>query len=457
MAGLTLPALRPYQLEPLRAIVESVRGRLGRSFSVEIARQGGKNELSAQLEVLILTTHAHRPVDSIKAAPTFSPQARLSVRRLWHRIEQAGLAPLASREAGHIVRLGLARQVFLSAEPGANVVGHTAHLLLEADEAQDIDPDKFDRDFRPMAAAHNATIVLYGTAWTETSLLERAKQAHLEAERQDGVRRHFEYDWTVVARHVPAYAAYVEAERRRLGEGHPLFQTQYCLRTLAGAGRFLSPSQRAQLQGTHARLRGPVAGETYVAGLDLAGEANERDALRHDATVLTVGRVRDAGDPLFPGMRVEVVEHLAWQGERHDILAPRLADLLREVWRVRRVAVDATGLGETIARSLTIALGSGRVEAVKFSAERKSALGYALLAAVNTGRLKLYAPDGSPECREFWHQAELARAAYRPNGTLAFFVAPSDGHDDYLTSLALLVHAASDAAPRRARGRQRDD
>ncbi|HWQ27972.1 MAG TPA: hypothetical protein VNN12_03010 [Dehalococcoidia bacterium] len=451
-----LPPLRPYQTEALRAIAESVRGRKGLSFSVEIARQGGKNELSAQLELLLLATRAGRAVDSVKAAPTFSPQARLSMRRLWQRIEQAGLAALASREAGHIVRLGRARQIFLSAEPGANVVGHTAHLLLEVDEAQDVDPDKFDRDFRPMAAASNATVVFYGTAWTETSLLERAKHAHLEAERRDGVRRHFEYDWTAVARHVPAYAAYVDAERRRLGEDHPLFQTQYCLRTLAGGGRLLSPSQRAQLQGSHARLRAPVPGETYVAGLDLAGEAADGAPKRHDATVLTIGRVRDAGDPLFPGVRVEVVEHLAWTGERHDILAPRLADLLREVWRVRRVAVDATGLGETIARSLAVALGSSRVAAVKFSAERKSALGYGLLAAVNTGRLKLYAPDGSPECREFWRQAELARAAYRPNGTLAFFVDASDGHDDYLMSLALLVEAASDAAPRRALGRMRD-
>lgn len=449
-----LPTLRPYQLEPLRAIVQSVRGRLGRSFSVEVARQGGKNELSAQLELFLLAAHARQAVDGVKAAPTFSPQARLSLRRLWQRIEQAGLRQLASREAGHIVRVGRARQIFLSAEPGANVVGHTAHLLLEIDEAQDVDPDKFDRDFRPMAAANNATVVFYGTAWSETSLLERAKQAHLEAERRDGVRRHFEYDWTAVARYVPAYAAYVEAERLRLGEDHPLFQTQYCLRTLAGAGRLFSPAQQAQLQGSHPRLRTPEPGERYAAGLDLAGEAGPGDMHHHDDTVLTIGRLRDAGDSLFPGVRIEVVNHLAWTGERHDVVVPRLVDLLREVWRVRRVAVDATGLGEPIARALIVALGPSRVAPVKFSAERKSALGYGLLAAVNTGRLKLYASDGSPEVREFWRQAERARAVYRPGGTLNFFVDPSEGHDDYLTSLALLVEAASGAEPRRAFGRQ---
>ncbi len=318
-----------------------------------------------------------------------------------------------------------------------------------------MDPEKFDREFRPMAAARNATVVFYGTAWTETSLLERAKQAHLEAERSDGVRRHFEYDWTVVARYVPAYAAYVEGERRRLGEDHPLFQTQYCLRTLSGEGRLFSPSQRSQLQGAHARLRTPAPGERYVAGLDLGGEADAARG-RHDATALALGRVREAGDPLFPGARVEVVELLTWTGERHDLLVPRLVDLLRDVWRVARVAVDATGLGEPIARALASALGSSRVEAVKFSAERKSALGYGLLAAVNAGRFKLFAPDGSPECRECWRQVELARSAYRPGGTLNFFVDPSEGHDDILMSLALLAEAASDAAPRRALGRRRE-
>ena len=46
--------LRDYQCEAARAIVASVAAREGRSFSVQIARQGGKNELSAQVELLLL-------------------------------------------------------------------------------------------------------------------------------------------------------------------------------------------------------------------------------------------------------------------------------------------------------------------------------------------------------------------------------------------------------------------
>jgi hypothetical protein len=36
-----------------------------------------------------------------------------------------------------------------------------------------------------------------------------------------------------------------------------------------------------------------------------------------------------------------------------------------------------------------------------------------------------------------------------------FYVDPSEGHDDYLMSLALTVEAATDARPRTARGRLR--
>jgi hypothetical protein len=458
--------LRPYQLEAGRAVVDSVFGGRGLTLSIMMARQAGKNELSAQLEVLLLTAHMLIDADAIKCAPTFDPQARLSMRRLWTRLQEAGLGPWCRRDGTGVIRLGKVRQVFLSAEPGSNVVGHTARILLEVDESQDVDREKFDREFRPMAAVANATTVHYGTAWEETSLLEQVKQSNLELERRDGLRRHFEYDWQVVARHNPAYGRFVESERQRLGENHPLFLTQYCLRTLAGGGRLLSTQQRAQLQSGHPRLNGPQPGEAYVAGLDLAGQGavDEGEAASpqrpddRDASVLTIARVvLPAPDALVQESRLEVVEHYAWVGEPHDRLYERLVDLLREVWRVRRVAVDATGLGETLAAWLARALGRDTVASVRFSAERKSRLGHNLLAAVNGGRLKIYAGDASAEYRAFWQEMERARVSYRANRTMNFYVEPSQGHDDYLMSLALAVEAAAGARPRTARGRIRGD
>ena len=93
---------------------------------------------------------------------------------------------------------------------------------------------------------------------------------------------------------------------------------------------------------------------------------------------------------------------------------------------------------------------------MRFTQESKSRLGYGLLAATNGGRLKLYAGDGSIEHRHCLRELELARATYRANRTMNFFVEPADGHDDYLMSLALLVEAGADAAPRTARGRIRE-
>jgi hypothetical protein len=461
----SLPVLRPYQREAGRAILRSVREGLGHTITIEIARQGGKNELSAQVETLLLAAASRRGAasDAIKCAPTFQPQLAMSMRRLWLRLGQAGLGPIARREPNAIVA-GQARVLFLSAERGAHVVGHTASLLLEVDEAQDVDIDKFDREFRPMAATANATTVYYGTAWDETTLLERAKQANLEAERRDGVRRHFEYDWQVVARHNPAYAAYVESERRRLGDTHPLFLTQYCLQPIAGGGRLFTAAQRAQLAGAHERLRAPVAGEDYAAGLDLAGGdadaptgAEAASGAGHDATVLTVGRlVYPPTGALVAEPRVEIIEHYAWTGVPHETLLPQLIDLLRNVWRVHRVGVDATGLGETAARLLAAALGGSRVDAVKFTAESKSQLGFGLLAAVNGGRLKAYRGDESPEHGEFWRQAERARHTYRANSTMNFYVDPAEGHDDYLVSAALLVRASAARQRRAATGRVRE-
>jgi hypothetical protein len=334
--------------------------------------------------------------------------------------------------------------------------------MLEVDEAQDISQDKFDRDFRPMAASTGATIVYYGTPWDDFSLLAQAVERNRELERRDGVRRHFEADWTVLAALDPVYAGYVESERERLGENHPLFRTQYALRTISGGGRLFGGSQRAQLQGAHTRQSVPMAGEMYVAGLDIGGQnlelRTEKHGRGHDATVLTIARVvLPAADATVQEPRLEVVEHLTFSGEPHDAVLARLSDVLGRVWRVRRVAVDATGLGETLARLLTRSLGGEVVRAVKFTAESKSRLGFRLLAAVNGGRLRMYAADGSEEHRAFWQEIERARVAYRANQTMNFFVDEREGRDDYLVSLALAAEAAEGLETRRrvARGRFR--
>jgi hypothetical protein len=450
LGGLKWPPLRPYQAEVSAAIMDSVRNNRGLSFTVEIARQGGKNEISSRIEVALLGLNMHRSRMGVKCAPTFVPQVTISLRRLLARLMEAGLGGVSGLEDGYKVRVGLARMAFLSAEPGANVVGHTADLILEVDEAQDVPIDKFDKDFRPMAASTGATVVYYGTAWDEASLLETMKQRHLELERKDGIRRHFEYDWTVVGASNAAYQRYVEGERERLGADHPLFLSQYCLRPLAGQGRLFGPTELALLQGSHPRADGPLAGETYVAGLDVGGSGEISVSGGHDSTVLTVARVVEG---LSGGAGCEVVRHYAWTGEAHATQQAAVLALLDGTWRVGRVLVDASGLGEATAEHLRRKMGGPRVEAVKMSAPRKSELGYNLVAMVKTGRCRSYAADGSAAAAEYWRQLTRARAEYRPSKEMRFYVPESEGHDDYVVSLALCAAAADGSAPRRARGR----
>ncbi len=459
VSGAKIKRLRPYQREVALAILDSVFGRKGLTFCVEIARQGGKNELSAQLELLLLTLYMAEPQALVKCSPTFKPQTVISMSRLKDRLNDAGFGGIWATELGYIIRLGYARAVFLSADESANVVGHTAHLLMEIDESQDVSKEKYTKEFKPMGATTNVTTVHYGTTWDDSTLLEEIKQTNSELEKKDGIKRYFRYDWQEVAKYNPDYLAYVEGERERLGENHPLFLTQYCLLPISGGGGFLSPQQKAQLNGEHGRKHQPESGKIYIAGIDLAGEAEEEEGARlralkprQDSTVVTIGELdfsTCSNVQKQPG--VKVIEHYWWTGKKHTELYSQLVDTLKNVWHCRRVVVDATGVGQPVSSFLRQTLGS-LVIPFTFTQHSKSELGFSLLAAVNSGRLKMYNGDGSTEYQEFWLEADKAKSHYRPSQTMNFYVDPSQGHDDFLMSLALLVEAANQYEPRVGRG-----
>jgi len=52
-----------------------------------------------------------------------------------------------------------------------------------------------------------------------------------------------------VAKYNPDYLAYVEGEKQRLGENHPLFLTQYCLLPLRGGGGFFLCAAKGSVAG----------------------------------------------------------------------------------------------------------------------------------------------------------------------------------------------------------------
>ena len=438
-------------LKTLVPLAEAVQQFRARTFTVMYPRQAGKNEVSAVFVAMLLISHANRGGTIVLCAPTLTPQGRISMERTIHALRAMQRAAKSVRvlvdESAGVLQAGEARAVFLSASPAVHVAGHTASIALMGDEAQDIDADWFNRQFRPMAASTGAPTVLFGTAWNGRTLLETAAEAN-RGKWAGGYQLHYEVKWATVSKSVPAYGDYVRAERERLGAQHPLFQTQYELRSTEFADGMFNEAQLRALEGTYARLDAPVAGERYAAGLDFGGEGSEADR-----TVLTIART--SHEPVA----CEVVYFREWQGGSFATLWEELEGELRR-WQPERVCADATGLGAPLIAGLEerLALPNPRplvleVERLPFTAQSKTELGFALLAALNAGRLSIYmdADAQRDRCRlEFSAcRSELAGGATMRWGN-------DRGHDDYPVSGSLALRAALAAGPRRvALGRKR--
>jgi hypothetical protein len=443
--------LRGYQVEPARAILDSILHGKGLSFAVMMCRQAGKNELSAQLEAYVMNLYQRKGGTLVKASPTFKPQTLNSILRLCDRLDNSWNKTLFRRREGYIVQLGLSRCFFFSADPSSQVVGATASLLLECDEAQDVRETKWDKDFEPMTASTNATRVFYGTAWTTDTFLAR-QIAHLrELERVDGQRRVFTYDADLVGEEVPAYKAHVRKRVAKLGRNHPLIKTQYYLETIDGAGGLFPRQRRALMRGSHARQHTPQPGRKYVLLVDVAGEDEEEgDAVertmlqnpKRDATAITVAEVILTPNELPAYL---VVDRHSYIGTKHTTLYQKIVALVHH-WMPVYVLVDSTGVGAGLASFLAKALGE-KVVPILFSPKLKSDLGWAFVGVVETGRFQDYADDGEPDTRQFWH--EVTRCDYRvrpgPGRQISWGVWDNPaydgviarGHDDLLISASM--------------------
>jgi hypothetical protein len=444
-----LPALRSYQARVFRSLYGQLPASPGVQFTVMFPRQSGKNEVSAALVAALMQHYARREGSIIVCAPTLYPQARISLERTRSgiiRYARRWRIPLAAED--NVLRSGGVTATFLSASPEAHVAGHTASFALIAGEAQDIDPDWFDRQFRPMAASTGAPTVLFGTPWDGSTLLERAAEANRARDRdQPGEAYsgfdpwHHQVSWQEVAGVSELYGRYVAGERARLGASNPLFLSQYELVASRGAASLFDDEQLAALRGTHDTLSRARPGERYVGGLDFGGAGANADA-----TVLTIARLE--------GHRCEVVAWRSWRSAPFQAIAAEVA-AAASAWGLERLVADETGLGAPLVAQLQQILGRTVVGLV-FTAASKSELGWALIGAAGSGRLALPAADGSADWRHAWDEVHACRRQLRPGGQVAWS-APPGRHDDYVASLALCLRAAETAGlPRLARGRTRD-
>ena len=450
--------LRRYQKAPAKAILKSVQENAGRSFVIMFPRQSGKNELQAQLEAYLFCIFYQHYGEIVKVSPTWKPQTLNAMRRLEMVLDRNILLKnMWAKESGYIYRAGTARLYFFSGQPRSNIVGATANILLELDEAQDILQSKYDKDIAPMAASTNATRVFWGTAWTSRTLLARELRACRKAEREDGYKRVFVITADVVRKEVPAYGKFVDEQVRKLGRTHPMVKTQYFSEEIDAEGGLFPPERCAMMKGKHKPLFEPEENKLYAMTLDVAGEdesiiANlddlgEKDMSnpKRDSTALTIFEVDLAtiDDPLISKPTYKVVFREEWVGIKHSTLYGKIK-AIAELFDVRFLVVDATGVGAGLTSFLAASLGD-RVIPFEFNISTKSALLWNFLGIIDSGRFKDYAGSSGT----FWEQVEFCQFEILsgpqkrvkwgvPDGTRN----PATGelvHDDQLISAALVA------------------
>jgi len=469
-----------YQLEVADAILYSCLNKMGWYFVVMISRQAGKNEISAFIQqyLLLYGWYFGVKVSGVKFAPVYKPQVQASMDRLEgaDTPDSGGLSgsvltkDVWQKSDGYKYHIGTPRDTnkwaFLSIGPRANVASQTALTLLEGDEAQDIDTDKWERDAQPMGGFNNATTAFYGVAWTKVShiyqALTQAYDMEVRLEKELGYRPKlvFKVDaYRVIASGNESYKKAFESQVARLGINHIAIQTQYLLNFIDSIGRFFDAEQMARIYANSYRPRvGPERNKIYVFGLDVAGQEEnpttaEENIGEHkrDATNLVIGEL------MLDGAVVPVCPY-QWVGKAHSQQREQMLAIIKH-WGCIGGSGDATGIGEPLMYWLIESLPNLEIEAYKFKAagdENKSKLGYLAYNYVTADRFKVpQIPAGYSQAQRIiweelrWQLENLVREAKKeqrinwhvPGNSKPRF----DGHvphDDLATACFLLIRAA---------------
>ena len=381
-----------------------------------------------------------------------------------------------SKSDGYKFHIGPPRDsnkwAFLSINPTANVASQTAYTLLEGDESQDIDADKWERDAQPMGSFNNATTVLWGVAWTKDSFIYRGElMAHdmedrLEKELGYRPKLVFKIDaYAVIASGNTNYKKAFDNQVARLGMDHIAIQTQYLLKAVDAIGRFFSAEGVARMYSGGFEMQvEPVKGHKYIWACDVAGQEEETTDVEASVGI----HKRDAltfivGDLLRDGTVVPICLY-QWVGKQHSKVRDMLPKIIR-YWGAIGGVCDGTGIGEPLAyhlKELFDRNNDGLVEAYKFKAagdESKSKLGYLAYDFNHNDLIKVPKAPEDPDQLELWKELRwqvehLTREARRQQ-TINFYV-PANAeprkpghvpHDDLVMALFLLMRAARNIDP----------
>lgn len=438
------------QIEAINMVERHIAERTSQIIPIRSSRQTMKNECSAMCQIRAFTRNRHRGGAYIRTAPTYKPQIVNSKLRLEKMLRNDPLTrgKWKTRE-GYIYEIGGVQVKFLSTDMSANVVGDTADICLDLDEAHKVDAGKFNEDFSPMTAWTAAPCIMWGVAADKRDLLYE----QIQLAKENG-GDYLEYPAPIWCELNPKYALHFNERLSRLGESHPVILTQYLLKDIDAVGGFLKTHHLLTLLDTdHNRTPAPTGRKetNYVIVIDIAGadeqeleDPMEKAQSSRDATWALIFEA-DWGDvkndyPMYRlldaywwvGKAFSSDPGSGWDGQQEILLK------LIQLWEPHTTIVDANGIGAQIARYLV----DRHSSVVPYTASQNSVSDdlYRTLALLNNQRVKLWSNDDSPEYNEAVSQCRTTGYEMLAHEKMRL-VKPTGMHIDFTKCLTYLGRA----------------
>ncbi|MEK6860383.1 MAG: LAGLIDADG family homing endonuclease [Nanoarchaeota archaeon] len=336
-----------------------------------------------------------------------------------------------------------------SASEGTNIESATHDLIL-LDEAQDITEKVIVKSIRPMIANTGGNMVYIGTCGTAIEDFYKTIQINKNLEEEDGVQRHFQFDYLFCSGCNPYYKKFVSKEINKYGLDSDWVRMNFRLNWLLERGQFCTEDMmfgknewvdKNILEPTFEIVESEKIARCY-AGLDLGKE--------NDSTVVTIIAIDDKY-PIFKDegvyYRKYILDWLEIHGDNYESQYWEICDFLKK-FNVDKMCIDATSGGDPVADRYMTYLTSIIIEPIKFSESKNSEMYKLAMQEVQAGRLKVPYGEASREnkkVKKFIHQMLELNKEYKGQYLKIAHPKLRGAHDDYFSSLALALWATRDA------------
>jgi hypothetical protein len=334
-----------------------------------------------------------------------------------------------------------------SASEGANIKSAT-HDLIILDEAQDMVSRVIVDSIRPMRINTGGNVVYVGTCGNYKWDFYDTIQVNKNLEQEDGIQRHFQFDYNHCSACNPQYKRAVDKDIAKYGWESDEVKLNYRLIWLLERGSIVTDDM---MYGTgYWAGRGMLDEEAEIeeinrrdhcfAGLDMGKE--------NDSTVLTIVKV-DKTNPIYtPDGTYYIKRILNWleiQGDNYESQYWQIVEFLRR-YSVDRLCIDATQ-HDPVADRMSTYLTNIDVEPIKATEQQNSEMFKLAQQEIQAGRIKVpYGPRSREHTsvKKFIHQHLELEKEYKGQILKAKHPDKRGAHDDYWSSHCLSVWATRD-------------